>query len=95
MAPSLLNELFAPKLTLSARSELSDGPACPKCRWAGKDQEVGWRKYVWVDQDSAARYNFSDEHGKPLKEFLMVSCERCSYRWREDVATPDKAVEPS
>jgi hypothetical protein len=92
---SLLTELIAPKVRLPPRPELANGPACPKCRWIGKDPEVGWYKYLWVDPDSAQRYNFIDENGKPIGECLLVGCERCSYRWREDVATPEpqKAVD--
>ena len=94
---SLLTELVSPKLILGPKPESAEGPACPKCRWTGKDPEVGWRKYLWVSADPAGRMNFNlvDEKLKPLGECLMVSCERCCFRWREDVAAPDVVEEPS
>lgn len=95
MASNLFAEMLAPKLTLPERPEVVEGPACPKCRWTGKDPEVGWKKYVWVDPASAQRFNLQDENGNALGECLMVSCERCNYRWREPVANPEPVEEPS
>jgi hypothetical protein len=94
-AVNLFNELVRPALVLGPRPQAATGQACPKCRWAGKESGSGWTKYVWVSPGDATRHNVRDEGGKPVGECLMVSCGRCNYRWREDVATPEPEAKPS
>lgn len=98
---SLLDQLIAPKLKLPLRPKIAEGPTCPKCGYLGKAEadnpEVrDWRKYTWVDPESCERFSVVDENDRPLRECLMIACGRCTYKYREDVRTPEPGeVKPS
>jgi hypothetical protein len=90
----IFNALVSPSFVLRSRPDNADGIACPKCRWAGKPDE-DWRKYIWASPTDCEKLGVLDEKGNPVTECLMVTCSRCNFRWREDVAEPDKVDEPS
>lgn len=92
---SIFTEIVRPSLTLPPRPKVAEGPACPKCRWTGKDPGAGWTDYLWVSAETAAQMNIRDENGKPLGEILLVMCQRCKFKWREPVEHPDSVEEPS
>jgi hypothetical protein len=77
----LARQLFARRrVDLPPKPPNADDDLCPKCGWAGDPgAPFGWRRTLYIPPLDAERNNVVQG------ECLMVSCERCGYRWHETV----------